>query len=397
MKIRKWAGLLLAMAPLLSGCKGFWNAPSSSSGGDGTASGVFYVLNQTTSQIAGYSFSSGATTPTAVTNSPYDLGAVAPLSMAANGSYLYVGTASGILVYSIGSGGVLTALTNGSSSVISTDQAFTMQVDPSGKWLIEAISGIAALYAIPLDTSTGLNVTGASEQLVDLPSGVASSSSIQLAVTPANSTNSYVFVAMGTLGTAVIPFNASSTGNPFSSVGSTIKPRGGSPAAATAVAVDVSTTRPLLYIGETVALSGSNPGGLRVFTIGASSSMTEVSGTPYGTGGIGPSAILPTTNYVYVANKSVSGSSSGNVTGFAITSTGTVYSLTAITSGTISAGTSTVGLAEDNTGTYILAVNSGGSPDLNAYTIGTTGALTSYATPSTGTDPVGAVSIVAVP
>jgi hypothetical protein len=135
-----------------------------------------------------------------------------------------------------------------------------------------------------------------------------------------------------------------------------------------------------------------------MFTIGANSTLTEVTGSPFASGGIGVSAILPTTNYVYVANKAVTGSNNGNITAFGITTTaGTASGLTAVTSGTISTGVSTVGLAEDSTGTYILAVNSSGSPDLNAFTIGTTGALKSYATAATGTDPVQAVAIAAIP
>jgi hypothetical protein len=134
-----------------------------------------------------------------------------------------------------------------------------------------------------------------------------------------------------------------------------------------------------------------------MFSIASNSTLTEVSGSPYSTGGIVPSAILPATNYVYVANKSVTGSSGGNITAFAITTTGTVVTLTAVASGTVSSGGSTASLAEENTGTYILAVNSTGSPDLNAYTIGSTGALTSYATGSTGSDPVQAVVVVAIP
>jgi hypothetical protein len=106
---------------------------------------------------------------------------------------------------------------------------------------------------------------------------------------------------------------------------------------------------------------------------------------------------LPTSNYVYVANKSVSGSSTGNITGFAITTTGTVYSLTSVS--TVASGVSTIGLAEDSTGTYVFAVNSSGSPDLNVYTFDTTtaGKLVSYTTAATGSDPVQAVAITAVP
>jgi 6-phosphogluconolactonase len=389
MKIGKLSVLFLAAA-LLSGCKGFWDVPSGSGGGTGAASGVFYVLNQKTSQIAGYSFAKGSTTLTAVTNSPTSLGASLPFTMAISptGGFLYVSTASGIYVYSVGTDGSLTILSSG--QVISSDPAFTMEVDPSGSWLVEAVSGVAAVNAIPLNSTTGLVLSGATEQSVSLPSGATAVQKVTL--TRSAAANPYVFVAMGSSGIGVIPFAANST-DPFGTV-QTISPKnttGGD----TTVAVDVS--RPLLYVGETVAVTGSNPGGLRVFNIGTASTMTEVSGSPYATAGIGPSAILPTTNYVYVANKSVSGSNGGNITGFAITTTGSVYSLTSVS--TVAAGTSTIGLDEDSTGTYVLAVNSGGSPDLNAYTFDTTtaGKLDSYATSATGTDPVQAVAVEAIP
>jgi len=389
MRIGKWARLFLAAVPLLSGCKGFWDVPSGSGGGGGTASGVFYVLNFQTTQIAGFTFTAGSTSLTAVSNSPYTLGG-RPYAVAISptGGFLYLSTPIGIYAYSIANGGALTILNNGQP--ISADFAFTMQVDPTGSWLIDAVSGIPAVNAIPLDSTTGLLLTGASEQTVALPSGATAIQ--QVAITPTGSKNPYVFVAMGSTGVAAVPFT-STNNNPFGTV-STFKPinnTGGD----TAIAVDLS--RSLLYVGETVAVSGTQPGGLRVFTIGANSTFTEISGSPYATGGVGPSAILPTTNYIYVANKAVTGSNSGNITGFAITLTGTVYSLTSIS--TISAGPSTVGLAEDSTGTYILAVNSSGNPDLSAFTFDSTtaGKLDAYATASTGNDPVQAVAIAAVP
>ena len=254
MKIRKWARLFLAAAPLLSGCKGFWDVSSSSGsgGGNGAASGVFYVLNQKTAQIAGFSYTTGSTTLTAVTNSPYSLGTSVPFNMAIspNGGFLYVSTAAGIYAYSIGTGGALTLLNSGQA--ISSDQAFTMQVDPSGSWLIEAISGLAQVNAIPLDSTTGLVLSGASEQTVNLPSSATAVQ--QLTVSPSASANPYVFIAMGTSGTAVIPFTASNT-DPFGSV-ATIKPKnttGGD----TTVAVDVS--RPCSTWGKRSRLVGRTP------------------------------------------------------------------------------------------------------------------------------------------
>jgi 6-phosphogluconolactonase len=398
MKLKTWARLFLVLAPVLAGCKGFWDVPSGSGsgGGNGTASGIFYVMNQKTSEIAGFSFAAGDTNLTAVTKSPYVLNA-APLSAARspNGAFLYVGTAAGVFVYGIdATTGELTILNSGNA--ISSDQASAMVVDPSGGWLIEAVPTLAgndAVFAIPLDQTTGINLSGGSAQPApNLPAGATVQ---QIVTTRAAAANPYVFVAMATSGIAAIPFTAASTGNPFGNgkVYSPINTTGGD----TALALDTSAQ--ILYAGETVALSGGdNPGGVRMFTIGPSATpLTEVTGSPFASGGNGPSAILTTATYVYVANRSVKGIGTGNIKAFAISSTaGAPTSLTDVASGTIIAGVATVGLTEDSTGTYILAVNNSGGPDLNAYTIdSTTGALASYAKVATGTDPVQTVAIVA--
>lgn len=381
MKIGKWAAVFLAAVPLLQGCKGFWDPPSSGGGGSGASGGIFYVLNQKTSQVAVYTIDTG--TVTAVTGSPYAL-AAAPLAFAIspNNEYLYVSTAAGIYMYTIASGGALTVGNGG--NILSSDPAYTMQVDPSGSWLVEAVSQSGEVYAIPLDSSTGLVVSGAAEQARALPSlGLQ-----QLAISPTTSGTPYVFVAMGSGGTAVIPFTASAT-NPFGSVATiaTKNSQGG----ANAIAVDPSNL--LLYVGETVALSTTQTGGLRVFTIG--SKISEISDSPFATGGTGPSAILATSSYVYVANRAVSGTTTGNISGFSVTASGSTYSLTAIN--TVSAGLGTTGLAEDSTGSYLLAVNASGSPDLSAFTFDSTtaGQLDAATTSSTGTDPVTAIAIVA--
>ena len=63
MKSVKWMALGLLLAALVAGCKGFWDSPTLTSSNPTTpttlSSGVFYVLNQTTKQIAGYAISSG--------------------------------------------------------------------------------------------------------------------------------------------------------------------------------------------------------------------------------------------------------------------------------------------------------------------------------------------------
>jgi 6-phosphogluconolactonase len=388
MRTGRWAWILLAAVSLLTGCSGFWDALPSSDTGTNPASGIFYVLNRTTNQIAGFSFTAGASSPTAVSGSPWALGSEPfAMAIAPGGSFLYVSTASGIYLYTVGTSGALTI--GNSGSPISTDVANAMQVDPSGSWLIEAISGVDQLYAIPLNANTGLQ-TGSGTQYTTLPASTIQ----QIAVSPSSSSYPYVFVAMGTGGTAVIPFTAGNA-NPFGSVARFTAKNSLGGDNAVAVAPDNS----LLYVGETAAVSATQSGGLRVFTIG-SSGVSEISGSPYSTGGTGPSSILPATGYVYVANSAVSGSTAGNITGFSVATSGTTtitYSLTTIN--TVSTGIQTESLAEDSTDAYLLAVNYGGSPDLSTFTFDTTtaGQLDAGPTAATGTDPVGAWAIAAAP
>lgn len=389
--IGKWARMLLLAAPLLAGCAGFWQAPSSSTGGGTTpttlSGGIYFVANQQTAQIAAFTIVSGKQTP--VTGSPYTLpGSAAPYSLAVspNHGFLYVGTSAGIYVYSISSSGALTLGNN--SSAISGDIATTMQVDTTGNWLVEAGPTQQALFAISISPTTGAE-TSTTEQEVGLPAATIQ----QLALSPNDSSSCatcYVFVALGSSGTEIVQF-VPTNANPFGGTGNI--PVSNSAGAALSVGVDPSNR--LLYVGETAATTGTNTGGVSVFTIG--SNIKEIAGSPYASGGLAPYSILsnPNGDYVYVANRTVGGSSNGNVSAFSITATGTAYSLSSL--GSIAAGVTTVALAADSTGNFLLAVSSGGSPDLDAYTFSSTGALTAAITAATGTDPVQAIAIAAVP
>jgi 6-phosphogluconolactonase (cycloisomerase 2 family) len=384
MKSAKWAWvLLLASMPLLNGCAGFWDASSSDTTTTTTlSSGVFYVLNIGTNQIVAYYVSSGTLTKLAAYSTPAGATPIT-LTVAHSNNYLYLSTASGIYLYTISSSG---ALTLDSSGVISTDNAYSMQVDSSGQWLVESISGNAGVYAIPLNTSTGKPPTSAIEQSLALPG----SSIKQLTISP---DNSHVFVAMGTAGTEVIPFNSANT-NPFST-GTQINVMG-SGGGALSVAVD--PTNRLFYIGETAATSGSDSGGLRVFKFSSLPSVAEISGSPFASGGLAPYSILPisTGSYVYVANRQTNSGSTGLIKGFTVTSSSSAYSLTALSS-TYSPGTNTVALAEDSTDQFIFAVSSGGSYDLSGYIFDTStaGTLDTVIQSATGTDPVQAGAIAA--
>lgn len=400
MKRVRWATLGLVITSLLAGCKGFWDLPASTTTTTTTpttkSSGVFYVLNQTTKQIAAYDISSG--TLENVTGSPYALSAApTSIAVASNGLFLYVGTVNGIYLYSIGSGGELTLANN--NNPIYGDAPASMIVD--GSWLIDAYATLTAnnpvIDAIPIDSSTGL---------YNGPSGVAAPSQTYSGITNA-SLNGMVLspdganliVALGGAGTIVVPFT-SGNANPIATT-ATVIPLANSNGSALSAAVD--PTSRVFYIGET---NINSTGGLRVFDYSSLGSAvpraepTQITGSPIASGGLSPLAILPIANgeYVYVANGQ-GDTSSGNVAWFPITASGTTYS---IASGSkIASGIYPDGLAEDSEGNFVLAIASGGTtssgdPDLDAFTM-SSGALTSAIQSKTGTDPVGAVAIAALP
>jgi 6-phosphogluconolactonase (cycloisomerase 2 family) len=350
------------------------------------ASGIFYVLNVETLQIVAYYVNAAGTlTQIATYTTP---ATPITLTVAPSNNFLYLSTYSGIYVYKISSDGTL-AIQN-SKNVISSDEPFAMQVDSTNKWLVEVVSGAGVVSAIPLDSSTGL-YTSATEPYISLPS----TSIQQLTISP---DNNYIFIAMGTGGTEVVPFTATTSNNaPFGAAIKNIPVKNSnSQGAALSVAVDPSNR--LFYIGETSAISATYSGGLRVFNYASLPTISELSASPYASQGLSPYSIVPisTGNYVYVANHVVSGS----IAGFSITgSSSTAYTLTPLDK-TFTAGTYPKAMVEDSTDQFIFVVNYEGSYDLMGYTFDSTNAgyldSVSAVSSSTGTDPVEASAIAAI-
>jgi 6-phosphogluconolactonase (cycloisomerase 2 family) len=324
-------------------------------------------------QIAAYTLSAA---PTAI--------AIAP-----SGSFLYVSTVAGIYLYDINSNGGLTIGNN--SGVVSSDPASSIAVDPSGAWLVDAVQGTSGfqLDATPI-TSSGIFTGGT---VATRQYAVTNATVRQIAI---SEDGLHVFVAAGTGGTVVVPFSSGQSA-PLGSTGTVIVPvtSGGS---VLSVAVDPSSTPRLFYVGETLA-SGGSTGGLRVFNYSSlGGTLTQVSGSPFASGGSAPNAILPLSSgdYVYVAN-GTGLSSAGNITGFAITTSNSTY--TVASGSTVSAGIQPYGLAEDSDSQFVLAASQGGSFDLEAYIFDTTtaGKLDVAVTSSTGTDPTQAIAVAAAP
>jgi hypothetical protein len=390
MNLGKWARLLLAVAPLVAGCGNFWQAPSGSStcttNCTTATGGNFYLLNAgSTPEIAGDSIVSG--TLTAISGSPWTVtGSPYAMAMAPNGDFLVVSTTSGVFAYPISSGKL------GTATVVSTDQAYAVQVDTTNSWLIEAIPGSngVTIGAVPISSTTGAN-TGTEVTA----SFTVANAALQTNKMVLSGDNAEIFVALGAGGTIVVPFSSTS---PFpSGVKAATIPVANSGGSALSVAVDPGTTPRLFYIGETLANSAGTSGGLRAFTYSSlgSSTLTQATGSPMASGGLAPNFILPVSSpdMVYVANGAGTGTA-GNVTGFSVTASSSTYTLAKV--GSVAAGIQPLGLAEDSTGTFVLAVGSLGSPYLDAYTFDstTTGQLDSQITSTTAAN---SIAIVAAP
>jgi 6-phosphogluconolactonase (cycloisomerase 2 family) len=360
--------LLLVVVPLLGGCGKFFSTTTTTTTTTGSTGNYLYVANATVSSIAG--FSVGTSALSAISGLPTDLG-VAPSALAANpaGTFLYASSLAGAIYgYSIASNGTL-ALLNSNNPVVSQISPVAIKVDPSGNWLI-AVDLTPAAYVFSINASTGL-LTSAGN--VPLDPGTPN----RIVFTP---DNTLAYVSLGTGGVDILTFNASS--GVLTKTSQILNPL------ATANAdqgLAVDPANKFLFVAET----GLN--GLRVFSITAGTgALSEATGSPYTTG-LGPSGVLvdSTGSYVYTANRSAN-----NISAFLLSASG---SLTAINGSPFTTGTNPVDLAEDVTDAHVAVVCSGGTPDLQLFSISTVtpGALTSFGTATTGTDPTGAVAIAA--
>jgi hypothetical protein len=394
--------LLFVAAPLLvgfgAGCGDFWQAPPTTTTTTCTtncttsSSGNFYILNAGTApQVVGESIVTG--TLTAIAGSPWTLEA-SPYAMAIDPAtnFLMVSTTSGVFAYPM-TNGVL-----GTATVVSTDQAYAVQVDASSTWLLEAIPGTGGVTigAIPINSTTGA-ISG-TEKTVSFN---IANATVQPGRMVISGDNVNIFIALGAGGTIVVPFNANVTAgsNPLSTKATTI-PVATADGQSLSVAVDPSVTPRLFYIGETLAGTSGTSGGLRAFNYSSlgSATLTQATGSPIASGGLAPNFILPASSgdYVYVANGQGTGTA-GNVAGFTITADGTTtitYSLAADKA--TAAGVQPIGLAEDSSDAFVLAVSSLGSPYFEAYTFDATtlGQLDSQLESTTA---VSSVAIVATP
>jgi 6-phosphogluconolactonase (cycloisomerase 2 family) len=384
---RRWGLRCLTLGLLLlPGCGKFFLG--SGAGGTNTAcSNCIYVANFGAASIGAYGISS--TGLSLVTGSPFNLGTFTTNTIVADPQfpYLYAGSAAGGVVvgFTINSDGTLSGLSYNGSSTIAQAAAQAMTFDSTGSYLYillsSAISGFGFIVQ-PIDTTTGLPSTTVSPQVITLPNGIITSPTI-LASTQsivASPDGKYLFISTGTGGVIAYTLAGGLVNTAISPVFLSNGCNGVGGAYNTCYGMAVDPTSKYLLVAE----SGPNTPGLAVFSILSGGGLKQV-GSNYTTG-TGPNAVLidQTGTYVYVANGGVSGGNS--ITGYPLAAvetnsnvkqlSGSPYSTSTATNAGGFNGLNTIGLAEDTTGTYVIAINNSGSPDLQLYTISASGSLT---------------------
>ena len=366
------AALTIGALLLATGCGNFFVPENSSPGGSTSGGDYVYVANQTTGTLSAYSVGSGALT--VISGAPYSLG-FAPTAVAVNPANTIVfvaGANSGIGyidAYSIGSSGALTLLAQNN---VGLGDPISLDVSPDGQWLIGLDGNGLTVDEYQINATTGqlTLATGATYVISNatvVPRG--------LKISP---NANFVFVAIGTAGDLVFPFNT--TNGVLSSPG-----RLTLPANVSDNALAVSPDSGYLYI----ARSGTN-GGLAVYTVSSAGVLTAITGSPF-TAGSQPFSVVVNSGgtAAYVANQLDS-----TISGYTIASGGTA---TAISGSPYSNNSEPSGLVIDKTGKYLLAISNAGAPDLTLYSFDstTTGKLDFVSSTSTGTDPTGPISIAA--
>jgi len=344
---------------LLSGCGDFFTKQTNGGGG-GTVSSYTYVGTQN-GQLGSYSISSTGALA-ALAGSPLSLAtsAINALVVTSSNANLYAAVAgSGVFGLSINSAtGVPTLI---STSALTTDVSpLALAIDPAGTHLL--VAGLAnggpavGIYTINSD-GTLTELTG-SPVAVTFPSGTNLQNLLvqQIAVAP---NSSYVFVSLGQLGVAPLPFN---TGGGLSQNAILINPRSSSAAGSTVANQDlglaVDPASGFLFVGETNQ-------GVRVFSIGANNSFTEVSGSPF-TSGAQPRAIAldGTGTHLYTAN-----AADNTISGFTVAS----GALTAISGSPFnSVGTQPYSLTLDQSRTHLIVADLGGNPNVQLFSFDAT-------------------------
>jgi 6-phosphogluconolactonase len=353
----RWlAGFLGISALLLAGCGDFFS--NTGGGGGGTTVGSYTYVGTQSGVLVGYSVSStGALATLSGFPNQFATAGINALAVTPNNAVLYAAVA-GIGVYGLGinsSTGVATLINT--SALVQDVAPVALTVDPSGQFLLVAglANGVAAVGEYAINSDGTLSEVGGSPISITF---VAGTDTTNLAVTniAVAPNSSYVFVTLGQLGVAPLPFNTSGSLSPNTQIIGPKATSSGIPNQDLGLAVNPTSSA--LFVGETNV-------GVRVFTIGTSS-FTEISGSPFAAGGQPRSLTFDGTgDYLYAAS-----STDNAISGYSVLASG---SLTPISGSPFSSvGAQPFALALDQSKKFLFSANLGGTPDLQLFSFDST-------------------------
>jgi 6-phosphogluconolactonase len=352
---RLFTGCALAGLLVLAGCGSFFSNGTSGGGSGSTVASYAYVGTQT-GVLASYSVSSTGALA-GLSGSPLQLATAAITGLAVNpaNSFLYTGVSGvGIFGLSINSTTGVASLINTSALATDVDPS-ALAVDPAGTHLLVAgiANGVPAVGEYNINSDGTLSPMTGSPVTIGLPSGsnVANALITNISVAP---NSSFVFVTLGQLGVALMPFT---TTGALSANTSVVTPKTSGNVSNQDLGVAVNPGSTLLFVGETNA-------GIRVFTI--ASNFPEVSGSPFAAGGQPRSIVLDGAgDRLYAANTTDS-----TISGYAVAASGTLTPLTG--SPYSSVGPQPYWLTLDKSQTFLLDANLGGSPNVQLFSFDAT-------------------------
>jgi 6-phosphogluconolactonase (cycloisomerase 2 family) len=349
------AGFLGVSALLLAGCGDFFSNGGGGGGGGTTVGNYTYVGTQS-GVLVGYSVSStGALATLSGFPNQFATAGINGLAVTPNNTVLYAAVA-GIGVY-----GLAINSSNGGTTLINTNALVqdvapsALTIDPSGKFLLVAglANGVAAVGEYAINSDGTLSEVGGSPVSITFGAGTDTTNLAvtNIAVAP---NSSYVFVTLGQLGVAPLPFNTSGS---LSANTQILGPKAPNNIPNQDLGLAVNPTSSALFIGETNV-------GVRVFTIGTS--FTEISGSPFAAGGQPRSlAFDGTGDYLYAAN-----ATDNTISGYSVLASGSLSPLSG--SPFSSVGAQPFALALDQSKKFLFAANLAGNPDLQLFSFDST-------------------------
>ncbi|MCU1313007.1 MAG: hypothetical protein JWM54_764 [Acidobacteriaceae bacterium] len=350
-----FTGCSLAGMLLLAGCGSFFSNGTSGGGGGSTVASYAYVGTQT-GVLASYSVSSTGALA-GLSGSPFQLATAAITGLAVNptNSFLYTGVSGvGIFGLSINSTTGVPSLINTSALATDVDPS-AVAVDPAGTHLLVAgiANGVPAVGEYTINSDGTLSPMTGSPVTIALPNGanIANALITNIAVAP---NSSFVFVTLGQLGVALMPFTT--TGG-LSANTSVVTPKTSGNVSNQDLGLAVNPASTVLFVGETNA-------GIRAFTI--ASNFPELSGSPFAAGGQPRSLVLDGAgDRLYAANTTDS-----TISGYTVAASGTLTPLTG--SPYSSVGPQPYWLTLDKSKTFLLDANLGGSPNVQLFSFDAT-------------------------